>query len=77
MTKCYLVAKDFRSRGCIAFPTEFGDKLKQLSDYLTSQTLGSGIEILTINRIEGYPEYKPCEIIRDEGFFCEKVKEML
>ena len=77
MTKCYLVAKDFRSHGCIAFPTEFGDKLKQLSDYLTSQTLGSGIQILAINSIEGYPEYKPYEIIKDKRIFCEKVKEMM
>ena len=77
MAACYLVAKDFHSHGCIAFPTEFGDELKRLSDYLTSHTLGSGIQIMTINNMEGYPEYKPYEIIEEENAFCDRVKEMV
>lgn len=34
-----------------------------LSDYLTSRTVGHGIQIVTINKTEGYPEYKLYDII--------------
>ena len=56
---CYLIAKKINDRGCIALQTNFGQDLKYLSDYLTSRTVGKGIQIVTINNILGYPEYKP------------------
>ena len=46
---CYLIAKKFYNHGCIALETNFGEDLKNLSDYLTSRTVGKNVEILTVN----------------------------
>lgn len=74
---CYLIAKRFNGHGCIALQTNFGKDLKYLSDYLTSRTVGHGIQIVTINKTEGYPEYKPYDIIDNEREFVDKVLEMV
>lgn len=74
---CYLVAKKFNKHGCIALQTNFGINLKYLSDYLTSRTVGRGIQIVTINKIEGYPEYKAYDIIDNEKEFVYKVLKMV
>lgn len=38
---------------------------------------GHGILIVTINKTEGYPEYKPYDIIDNEREFVNKVLEMV
>ena len=74
---CYLIAKKFNDHGCIALQTNFGQDLKYLSDYLTSRTVGKGIQIVTINNILGYPEYKPYTLIDNEKEFVILVLEMI
>ena len=74
---CYLIAKKFNDHGCIALQTNFGQDLKYLSDYLTSRTVGKGIQIFTINNILGYPEYKPYTLIDNEKEFVILVLEMI
>lgn len=74
---CYLIAKKINDRGCIALQTNFGQDLKYLSDYLTSRTVGKGIQIVTINNILGYPEYKPYTLIDNEKEFVILVLEMI
>jgi hypothetical protein len=74
---CYLIAKKFYDHGCIALQTNFGQDLKYLSDYLKSRTVGKGIQIVTINNILGYPEYKPYTLIDNEKEFVILVLEMI
>lgn len=74
---CYLIAKKFNDHGCLALQTNFGKDLKYLSDYLTSRTVGKGIQIVTITNVNGYPEYKPYEIIDNEKDFVNKVLSMV
>lgn len=74
---CYLIAKKFNDHGCLALQTNFGKDLKYLSDYLTSRTVGKGIQIVTITNVGGYPEYKPYEIIDNEKDFVNKVLSMV
>ena len=74
---CYLIAKKFNDHGCIALQTNFGQDLKYLSDYLTYRTVGKGMQIVTINNILGYPEYKPYTLIDNEKEFVILVLEMI
>lgn len=74
---CYLIAKKFNEHGCIALETSFGENLKYLSDYLTSRTVGKNVQIITINNIKGYPEYKPYNIIDNEKEFVNKTLELV
>lgn len=74
---CYLIAKKFNNHGCLALQTNFGKDLKYLSDYLTSRTVGKGIQIVTITNVNGYPEYKTYEIIDNEKDFVNKVLSMV
>lgn len=74
---CYLIAKKFYNHGCIALETNFGEDLKNLSDYLTSRTVGKNVEILTVNNIQGYPEYRPYTIIKSKEVFINKTIELI
>ncbi len=74
---CYLIAKKLNNHGCIALETNFGEDLKILSDYLTSITVGKNVQILTVNNILGYPEYKPYTIIKSKEEFINKTMELI
>ncbi len=74
---CYLIAKKFNEHGCIALETDFGQDLKYLSDQLTSRTVGKNVQIVTINNISGYPEYKPYTIIDSEKEFVNRTLELV
>ena len=74
---CYLIAKKFDEVGCVALQTELGKNHRYLCDFLTSRTLGKGIEILTVSNPEMYGEYKPYHFVASEVEFIHKVYEMI
>lgn len=73
---CYLIAKKFDGKGCIALQTEIGDKLASLSRYLTIATLDKGVQIITLNDPATYNEYAPYSFIDSEKEFIYKTLEM-
>ena len=54
-----------------------GDDLSYLNAYLTSRTLGKGIEIFIITSMDAYGENKPYNVIESEKEFVSKVLEMI
>lgn len=73
---CYLIAKKFKDRGCLAVQTESGKALASLVSYLGLRTLDKGIQILTLSDPNMYGEYKPYTFVSSEKEFIDKVLEM-
>lgn len=73
---CYLIAKKRNERGCMAVEAERDKALAALVTYLGQRTLGKGIQILTVNDMDVYGEYKPYEIIPSEREFVSRVLAM-
>ena len=64
---CYLIAKKFHEKGCIAVEAERGKSLSALVTYLGTKTLDKGIQILTVSDMDMYGEYKPYNLVENEG----------
>ena len=73
---CYLIAKKRNERGCMALETERDKALAALVMYLGQRTLGKGIQILTVNDMDVYGEYKPYEMVSSESEFVSRVLAM-
>lgn len=55
----YLIVRNNREIGSIAFKTVLGEALAQLKHQVSEITEKSKIEIITISRPEAYGEYSP------------------
>ena len=73
---CYLIAKKYDQRGCIAVKAKRGKELASLVSYLGLKKLNSDVQILTVTDMETFGEYKPYVIINSESEFIQKVLEM-
>lgn len=73
---CFLVAKKFNEKGCIAVEAERGKALASLVSYLGLRTLDKGIQILTVTDMDMFGEYKPYTIISSEKEFISQVLSM-
>ena len=73
---CYLVAKKFDEKGCLAVEAERGKELASLVSYLGLKTLDKGIQILTVTDMDTYGEYKPYNLVLSEKEFISKVLSM-
>ena len=73
---CYLLAKKFGERGCLAIEAERGKTLSALVSYLGRKTLDRGVQILTVSDMDTYGEYKPYNLIHDESDFISRVLAM-
>lgn len=73
---CYLIAKKFNEKGCVAVEAERGKALSALVSYLGLKTLDKGIQILTVTDMDTFGEYKPYTIISTEKEFISKVLSM-
>ena len=73
---CYLIAKRFTGRGCLAVQVESGKALAGLVSYLGLKTLDKGIQILTLSNPEVYGEYKPYTFVSSEKEFINQVLDM-
>lgn len=72
---CYLIAKQFDERGCIALKTESGKALANLVSYLGLKTLDKGTQILTLSDPLMYGEYRPYTFIDSKEEFIKTVLE--
>lgn len=70
---CYLVAKEFDKKGCIAVKTRHGKELADFTEKLQKQIRKSGIQLVTISRPSAYGEYEPYEIVESKEKFQEFV----
>lgn len=73
---CYLIAKKYDQRGCIAVKAQRGKELASLVSYLGLKKLNRDVQILTVTDMETFGEYKPYVIIDSESEFIQKVMEM-
>lgn len=73
---CYLVAKKFDKKGCIAVKTRHGKALADYADNLQHQIGQNGVQLVTISRPSAYGEYEPYEIIGSKEEFQERVLNM-
>jgi len=73
---CYLVAKKFDEKGCIAVKTRHGKTLSEFTRSLQQQIGYNGVQLITISRPSAYGEYEPYEIIETKEEFQERVLEM-
>lgn len=73
---CYLIAKRFEDKGCIAVKTRHGKPLADFAKYLQNQVAGKSIQLVIISRPSAYGEYEPYEIVKDMETFQEKVLTM-
>ena len=73
---CYLIAKKYSERGCIAVQTESGKHLAALVSYLGLKTLDQGIQILTLSNPDVYGEYGPYRYVSTEQEFITEVFAM-
>ena len=70
---CYLIAKEFDKKGCIAVKTRHGQALADFTENLQKQIGENGVQLVTISRPSAYGEYEPYEIMESEEKFRERV----
>lgn len=70
----YLIVRNNREIGSIAFKTVLGEALAQLKHQVSEITEKSKIEIITISRPEAYDEYSPYRIMGTKEEFIKEVK---
>ena len=70
---CYLVAKKFDKKGCIAVKTRHGKALADFTENLQKQIGNNEVQLVTICRPSAYGEYEPYEIMENEVKFRERV----
>lgn len=70
---CYLLAKRFDEKGCIAWKTKHGKALADFAEELQEQISQNGVQLVTISRPSAYGEYEPYEIIGTREEFHERV----
>lgn len=73
---CYLIAKKFNERGCIAVEAQRGKALAGLVTYLGLKTVDKGIQILTVTDMDTFGEYKPYNLLSSEKEFINRVLDM-
>ncbi len=73
---CYLIAKRFVQKGCIALETSRGKELSNMVIDLSKRTSGKGVRILSVSSMEAYGEYKPYSIVKTKEEFVTKVLGM-
>ncbi len=70
---CYLIAKEFDKKGCIAVKTRHGKALADFTEKLQKQIGENGVQLVTISRPSAYGEYEPQEIMESKEKFLERV----
>ena len=73
---CYLVAKDFNKRGCVAYKTNPGHELVALREDIISRVGIDRIQLVTISRPSAYGEYEPYSVVHTPEEFREAVINM-
>ena len=53
---CYLIAKEFDKKGCIAVKTRHGKALADFTENLQKQMGENGVQLVTISRPGAYGE---------------------
>lgn len=70
---CYLIAKRFEKKGCIAVKAKHGKALADFTARLQKQIGENGVQLVTISRPSAYGEYEPYEIMESKEKFQERV----
>ncbi len=70
---CYLLAKRFDKKGCVAWKTRHGKELADFAESLQKQLGENGVQLIIISRPSAYGEYEPYVIIESKDKFQKKV----
>lgn len=70
---CYLLAKKFDEKGCVAWKTRHGKALADFAESLQKQLGENGVQLVIISRPSAYGEYEPYEVIVSKEEFQKKV----
>ena len=73
---CYLIAKRFDDKGCIAVQAEHGKKLSSFTREIQQKIGLNGVQLVTISRPSAYGEYEPYHIVKSMDEFRERVLSM-
>lgn len=73
---CYLIAKRFDDKGCIAVKSEHGKKLSSFTREIQEKIGLNGVQLVTISRPSAYGEYEPYQIVQTMDEFKERVLSM-
>ncbi len=73
---CYLVAKKFEDKGCIAVKTRHGKSLADFTKHLQKQLGENGVQLVTISRPSAYGEYEPYEILENTEVFQKRALQL-
>ena len=70
---CYLIAKEFDKKGCIAVKARHGKAMADFTEKLQKLIGENGVQLVTISRPSAYGEYEPYEIMESKEKFQERV----
>lgn len=73
---CYLIAKKFDQKGCIAVKTRHGKALADFTEKLQNQIGTNNVQLVTISRPSAYGEYEPYEIMDNTEMFQKRVLDL-
>lgn len=73
---CYLIAKRFDDKGCIAVKSEHGKNLSSFTREIQEKIGLNGVQLVTISRPSAYGEYEPYQIVQTMDEFRERVLSM-
>ena len=73
---CYLIAKRFEDKGCIAVKTRHGKPLADFAKYLQNQVAGKSIQLVTISDQVPMENMNLMKLSRIWKLFQEKVLMM-
>ena len=73
---CYLIAKRFDDKGCIAVKSEHGKKMSSFTREIQEKIGLNGVQLVTISRPSAYGEYEPYQIVQTMDEFRERVLSM-
>ena len=71
---CYLIAKDGKSHGCLAFKITHGKHLVELKRKWNRAVGYKGVQLVTISRPTAYGEYAPYQFVDTEQEFEKTLK---
>lgn len=72
----YLIVRNDKEIGSIAFKTVLGEALAKLKHQIISEIAEKNkIEIITISRPEAYGEYSPYKVMKTKEEFIKEVKK--
>lgn len=73
---CYIIVKDIKKHGCVAYKTRLGKSTARLTKELNRIAPRKGIQIVTISKPAAYGEYSPFSFVDNEEALVDAVRDI-